>query len=139
MSNNNIMTEYNKILLTLLTINNQIRLYHWQTLLHPRHLASGELYSNFDELVDKFIEALQGRIALETQNANFRIMLNNKFNKINLQNYNDSDGILLLSNVKVYLESNELLAVINNYSDLLNIRDEMLALVNKTIYLFTLK
>jgi hypothetical protein len=46
------MSQYEKILLAFLTITTQIKLYHWQTLSHPRHVAAGNLYSELDELVD---------------------------------------------------------------------------------------
>ena len=131
--------QYNKVLLTFLTITNQIKLYHWQTLLHPRHTASGDLYSELDELVDKFIEVLHGKIILENNDPNYRIILDNKLNTITLINYNDNNIITLISNIKNYLESNELIVTIGRSTDLLNIRDEMLALINKTTYLFTLK
>jgi hypothetical protein len=132
------MSQYERILLTFLTITTQIKLYHWQTLSHPRHLASGELYSQLDELVDKFIEVLQGRIILETTNYNFRILLSDRINTITLKNYNDNDVLLLISNIKMYLESTELVSVISKYTDLLNIRDEILAAINKSSYLFSL-
>jgi hypothetical protein len=133
------MSQYERILLTFLTITTQIKLYHWQTLSHPRHLASGELYSQLDELVDKFIEVLQGRIILETTNSNFRILLNDRTNTITLKNYNDNEVLLLILNIKTYLESTELVSVIGKYTDLLNIRDEILAAINKSSYLFSLK
>jgi hypothetical protein len=131
------MSEYEKILLTFLTITTQIKLYHWHTLSHPRHIASGELYSQLDDLVDKFIEVLQGRIILETSNNNFRILLNDRLN-IPLKKYNDNDALTLISNIKSYLESSELTSVINRYTELVNIRDEMLAIINKSSYLFSL-
>ena len=76
------MSEYEKILITLVTITTQIKLYHWQTLVHPRHVASGDLYSELDDLVDKFIEALQGRLIIESGNSNTRILLSDRMNKI---------------------------------------------------------
>jgi hypothetical protein len=133
------MSQYEKILLNFLTITNQIKLYHWQTLSHPRHLASGELYSELDELVDKFIEALQGRAIIETRNPNFRILLTEKSNTLILKNYNDNDILLFILNIKTYLESEEIASVISRFSDLLNIKDEMLALINKSSFLFSLK
>jgi len=133
------MSQYEKVLLTFLTITTQIKLYHWQTLSHPRHLASGDLYSQLDELVDKFIEALQGRAILETGNTNFRILLNDRANTITLKNYNDNDALNLILNIKTYLESSELNSIIGRFTDLLNIRDEMLAAINKSSYLFSLK
>lgn len=133
------MSQYEKVLLTFLTITTQIKLYHWQTLSNPRHLASGDLYSQLDELVDKFIEALQGRAILETGNTNFRILLNDRANTITLKNYNDNDALNLILNIKTYLESSELNSIIGRFTDLLNIRDEMLAAINKSSYLFSLK
>ncbi len=133
------MSQYEKILLTLLTITNQIKLYHWQTILNPRHTASGDLYSQLDDLIDKFIESLQGRLVLESGNPNSRILLSNNNNTIVLKNYNDNDALTLILNVKIYLESNELMSVIGKCTDLVNIRDEMLSAINKTGYLFSLK
>lgn len=133
------MSQYEKILLAFLTITTQIKLYHWQTLSHPRHIAAGKLYSELDELVDQFIEALQGRLVLETTNPNFRILLTDRMNNITLKNYNDNDAFTLILNIKTYLESSELNSVIGRYSDLINIKDEMLALINKSSYLFSLK
>jgi hypothetical protein len=133
------MSHYEKILLSFLTITTQIKLYHWQTLCHPRHIASGELYSELDELVDKFIEVLQGRIILETNNGNFRILLNDRINTISLKNYNDNDILSFIFNIKTYIESSEFVSTIAKYTDLLNIRDEMLAAINKSSYLFSLK
>ena len=133
------MSQFEKILLTFLTITTQIKLYHWQTLSHPRHVASGDLYSELDELVDKFIEALQGRIISETSNPNYRILLSDRTNTITLKNYSDNDAFTLIINIKLYLESNEFISIIGKYSDLVNLRDEMLNVVNKTTYLFSLK
>ena len=133
------MSQYEKILLTFLTITTQIKLYHWQTLSHPRHLASGDLYSELDGLVDKFIEVLQGRIILETTNTNYRILLSDRMKTITLQNYNDNDVLSLILNIKTYLESIELTSLIGKFTDLINIRDEMLASINKSSYLFSLK
>ena len=133
------MSQYEKVLLTFLTITTQVKLYHWQTLSHPRHVASGDLYSDLDGLVDKFIEVLQGRIIMESSNLNFRILLSDKLNTITLKNYNDDAALTLISNIKTYLESQELISTIGNYTDLLNIRDEMLAAINKSRYLFSLK
>jgi hypothetical protein len=133
------MSQFEKVLLTFLTITTQIKLYHWQTLSHPRHVASGDLYSELDELVDKFIEALQGRLIVENSNPNFRILLSDRNNTITLKNYNDNDVYTFIINIKGYLENNEFISVIGRYSDLVNLKDEMLNVLNKTAYLFSLK
>jgi hypothetical protein len=51
---------------------------------------------------------------------------------------NDNQGLSLMNNIKSYLESIELNLFLKNDTELLNIRDEMLGEINKTIYLFTL-
>jgi len=125
-----------KCMMTFLTILNQIKIYHWQTLLHPRHKATDELYQNLSELIDKFIEVLMGRLIIENNNENYRIKINN--NQMKLKDMNDNQGLSLMNNIKSYLESIELNLFLKNDTELLNIRDEMLGEINKTIYLFTL-
>lgn len=133
------MNNHSEILQTFLIITTQLKLYHWNTLSHPRHIASGQLYSELDELIDKFIEVLQGRIILENpSNLEYRIKLQPN-TKLILEQYNDSNVLTLILNIKNYLTGNTLISAISNYTDLINIRDEMLAVVNKTSYLFSLK
>ena len=129
--------KYSNVILTFFTILNQLKLYHWQTLSYPRHKASGDLYDNLDELFDKFIEVLHGRLLI-VEKSNYRIMLEENKTTIILKNMNDSNGYELLLNIKKYLESSEFKNIINNSSELINIKDEMLGEVNKTIYLFSL-
>jgi hypothetical protein len=124
-----------KYMYFLLNMSNQIRVYHWRTLVFSRHKASDELYSNLNELIDRFIEALQGRLIVETNDKTFRIPVPRK--RISLVDYDDDSVSLLLFSFKEFLEND--LKIISEYSDLANIRDEMLALINNNIYLFTLK
>ena len=65
-------------------------------------------------------------------------MLEENKTSIILKNMNDSNGYELLLNIKKYLDSSEFKNIINNSSELINIKDEMLGEVNKTIYLFSL-
>lgn len=134
------MSEYSRCMLTLLTIVNQIKIYHWQTLSFPRHKATDELYSNLSDLVDKFIEVLNGILIVESNNKNYRITLNDTDNRncISLINYNDNKGLDLMINIRNYLVSAEFNKIISKSTDLVNIRDEMLENVNKTCYLFSL-
>jgi hypothetical protein len=126
------------VMLTFLTIINQVKIYHWQTLSHSRHRATDQLYSELGELVDKFIEVLTGRLIIETDNQNYRILLTNNLNQVKLNNYIDDKGYKLINNIRSYLESDELNLVIGKNTELANIRDEMLASVNRVSYLFSL-
>jgi hypothetical protein len=101
-----------------------------------RHKATDELYEELNDLIDKFIEVLMGRIILEKKKT-FRISSN--CDNLKLIDLKDSEGLNLLSIIKNILENDEdLMLIIKNNTELANIRDEMLAVVNKNGYLFTL-
>jgi hypothetical protein len=117
------------LILGFLTLQNQIKLYHWQTTQYSRHMSTDKFYEKINELIDSFIEVYQGKYG--------RIFL--KQNKmINLENLEDKNASGYLESVKVFLTENVPKFLRNNDTDLFNIRDEMLALTNQTIYLFTL-
>ena len=135
----NIMdTKYSDCLLTFMTILDQVKLYHWQTTLYARHKATDDLHGELSKLVDKFIETLHGRISYNNNTSNYRIMLSDDKCSIFLKNIKDTKGVDLLKNIKNYLEGSELKKIIDNNTELQNIRDEMLGSVNQTNYLFSL-
>lgn len=111
----------------------QIKLYHWQTFSYPRHKGSDSLFSGIQGLVDQFIEVYQGKYG--------RVIVDEKV-EIPLQNLDDDKIVSYLSIMKNFLVND-----LENYlankkmknTDLLNIRDEMLGLINQTLYLFTLE
>lgn len=133
--NNKLIDKSSEYMYYLLDVSNQIKVYHWRTLIFSRHKASDDLYSTLNELIDRFIEALQGRLIVETTKLNYRIPIPSK--KIKLIDYNDSTIMSLLGSFKQFLEGE--MKSISEYTDLANIRDEMLALINNNIYLFTLQ
>ena len=45
----------------LLTIRNQIKLYHWQTKEFARHTATDALTGTLDTNIDAFVESYMGR------------------------------------------------------------------------------
>lgn len=129
--------KYSNCLITFMTFLDQVKLYHWQTKIYSRHKATDDLHSELSGLVDNFIETLHGIII--NKNNNYRIKLTDFNCNISLSNIEDEHGHILLSNIKKYLESKELKKVIDTNTDLQNIRDEMLNIINKSNYLFTLK
>jgi hypothetical protein len=129
--------NYAKIILIFLKITSQIKLYHWQTKLYARHIATDTLLSELSILIDSFVEILQGRLIIESKDPNFRILLENN-NKIIIDDYNDEQGNKFIISVKEYLENTVLIENISSMPELLNIKDEMLGLVNKIAFLFSL-
>lgn len=109
---------------------NQLRLLHWQTESFARHTAYGKIYDDLDALFDDFIEIYQGK--------NGRINVPQDFS-ISVLNIND-DKISSFIKTRIDILSGSLpKALSENDTDLLNIRDEMLAQFNKLKYLLTLK
>jgi hypothetical protein len=111
----------------LIEMEQQMRIWHWQTKSYARHSAFGSTYSELGDLIDSFMEAYMGKYG--------RIQVDGT---IDLSNMADD----VISKVDMYvqflLSMNETLDSSVD-SDLLNIRDEMLALLNKLKYLLTLK
>lgn len=105
----------------------QLRGLHWQTKSFPRHSAYGSTYEALDVLIDEFAEVAMGKYG--------RV----KFNKANIVIHDIEAPELdnLLGHVIDELNSFSL-KLDETDTDLLNIRDEILALVNKLKYLLTL-
>jgi len=114
----------------LLTLQNQLRIFHWQTESLAEHKAFGKTYEELDELIDTFIEEFQGEYA--------RIVSKDKF-VIELSNLEDLEISKFVEDNINYL-SNELPKGLKpTNTNLLNVRDEMLGALQKLKYLLTLK
>lgn len=119
------------ILTKLLTYQNQVKILHWQTTSFSEHKTLDGLYSELSGHIDEFIETFMGKYG--------RIVAQSSFN-LTLQNYSALAPMDLMNQMAAYL-INELPAMLDDKkdTDLLNLRDEILASVNKTKYLLTLK
>jgi DNA-binding ferritin-like protein len=103
----------------------QIHIFHWLTTSFSQHKALGELYDGIHDLADDFMETYMGKYGR-----------NIGTNAGSVVNYNTSNINETISSFEAYLIG--LTNEFPNDSDLLNIRDEMLALVHKVQYLLTL-
>jgi len=119
-------------------LSNQVKLYHWQTSVYARHIASDQLFTGLLPLIDQFIEVYQGkkgeRVTLEGASE-----ANNKMD-ITVFSFNDTQMVKYLTERMNFLQQ----SLPGRYikatdTDLLNIRDEMVGLLNKTLYLFSFK
>ena len=107
----------------------QVKLYHWQTTSYPRHKASDSLVSGIQELIDQFVETYQGKYQ--------RIYLKSD-TTIPIYDLNDRNIVAYLEEFKTFLRNDIFQIIKESDTDLINIRDEMLSLINQTLYLFTL-
>jgi len=109
-----------------------IKLFHWKTYSYATHKATDELYSKFNENMDKFIEVLLGKTGM-------RIDLTNK-KQISLYDLSNTPQLInKVNSFKSYLvnlTNNKAMKIMSN-SDLLNIRDEILGEMNQFLYLLS--
>ena len=109
-----------------------IKLYHWQTSSYPRHKATCDLLAAVLPLIDTFVETYMGRYQRPVFESGF------KMNILELKD-NDDSAPSLIKDYIFYLQNDLPKYVDDKDSDLLNIRDEIVANLNKTLYLFTLQ
>lgn len=103
-------------------IQNNIQLYHWSCSIYARHKASDSLYTSIIELIDRFVEVYSGKYGRQ------------KFvGKVIVKQMNDTEIVEYLKGIIVKIKG---IASAED-TDLCNIRDEMLSLLNQTLYLFT--
>jgi DNA-binding ferritin-like protein len=121
----------NKQVVNLLKLQNQLRICHWQANLYGEHKALGKAYEALDSLIDDVVEVHQGKYG--------KIIYNTPVD-LGLVNKQDIDIPAILEEFTDYLVTGytEGLDPVKD-SDCLNIRDEIMAVVNRLKYLLTLK
>lgn len=118
----------------LLTLHNQFKVYHWQTQKkvgsYAQHVAFGTAYDELGPKIDDFIEIYQGKRGVIRGRDGFTV---------NLQNLDDAPTVFIDEFVN-YLTQNIPESLDQSVdTDLLNIRDEMLGILNQTKYRLMMK
>lgn len=106
-----------------------IKMYHWNTKIYARHKASDEYFSKLLSSMDEFIEVYIGKYKRPSV----------KPFSISVTVCNDKDIVTLLKNFCVFLSKDVPKMLTTSDTELLNIRDTLLADTNQTLYLFTLQ
>ena len=122
-----------KILQMLITV----KLYHWNTMNFSVYKATDDLYGELNTLMDQFVEVLLGKHNNVSEKNKHEIL---SIKTLELKNYKDN-GLFkkALDDFKKYLIGLNVVFSHSENSDLFNIRDEILAVLNKVSYLLTLK
>ncbi len=124
------MDELNSLTIRLLQVRNQMKIYHWQTKSYARHKATDSFLQKFEPLVDRLVEAIQGGLGIRIQFDSDTC--------VGVKDCSEDGAKELLTNFRNVL-------INNNYQSLFahpefaQIRDDMLEVVDVTLYLFTLK
>lgn len=113
--------DINNLIQTLLFVEQQTRIMHWNTSSYSYHISYGNFYNDFSDLIDDFIEVYMGKFGtikyLETD-----LKLSHAIDMMQLLNITVNE----LEQLDNKLELKD--------TDLLNIRDEMLSRINKLKY-----
>ena len=115
---------------TFLEMLNTVKIYHWKTLSFATHKATDELYGTLNEKIDDFVEVLLGKSELGGRTK----FLNVPTLKLTMTSTNEAFKKQMEAYKKFLLTMPSELG-----PDLLAIRDEILAALNKFLYLLTFR
>jgi hypothetical protein len=112
-------------------LRDQIKLYHWQTRVYARHIATDQILQRIEKNIDSFVEVYIGKYG--------RPKLTGAKATITLHNLTEAGATRLIkAAIKMLLGpiTRSLRAGVD--ADLLTLRDDMVADLNQLLYLFTL-
>lgn len=112
-------------------LRDQIKLYHWHTQVYARHIATDKAIADLDRLIDSYVEIYIGKYGRKKLNATHGTM--------HIANLTEPGAVRFIKAAIRYTEST-LIKGLNKErdTDLINIRDEIIAALNQLLYLFTL-
>lgn len=119
-----------KLIVFFFGLRNNLYLYHLSTYKYSRHVAVGTLVDTFDDLIDKFLEIFFGKYGRPDTFPE---------TMIRLCKLSDSEALFELNTYIDFLNNDVSTLVSTTDTDLLNIRDEMVGILNNNKYLFLLK
>ena len=124
-------------ILRFLEMLNTIKIYHWSSLSYPTHKATDELHSKMSELVDSFIEIYIGHLSRRGAGAGIPVFKRGAASEISFCECKSLD--IFCKKLDGYITFMEgLTKRLDGYTDLVNIRDEMVGAVAQTLYLLRL-
>ncbi len=116
-------------LISLMSFQQQVRIFHWQTTKFSRHKAYDEVYESLDGFIDEIAEICMGKYGRIEVPDGCSIELKN-MSDVSLNDFLNDFCDFLIGLADVFDPKKD--------SDVLNIRDEILGQINKLKYLLTL-
>ena len=120
-----IMAEQD-IIQYFLGIVSQIKVFHWATMSYAKHKALDDLHGSLSEKVDSFVECYIGRYKKQPLKS-FSIQIRAMSDTSGLEKYLDATHEQLMSMHKAFDKEKA--------TELCNILDEMMAEIDRTVYL----
>ena len=121
-----------KILIKSLQLQAQMKILHWQTTSYSEHIAFDEFYKKSGKIIDKLIEAIQGKYG--------RITLGG-IDSLQISYYGNLKLNMFLMDIETFYATEIFACGIDKTSDaeIDNIIQELRAEIDKLKYLLTLK
>jgi hypothetical protein len=113
----------------MMTLRDQVKIYHWQTSNYSRHIATNDLIPKLDTNIDQFIEVYIAKYGRPT--------FSGKTSHIPLRNFHDKDAPRLLQEAIEWLTNELPTKMKRTDTDLFSIRDVIVADLNQVLYLFS--
>ena len=117
-----------EIVQPMMEFKEQVKLYHWKTHSYARHKTTDKYLSIFAKQIDKFVEVLLG-----SRNDKNIPTFSLKF-----KNINDKNAKEYVESFRDWVRDSLPTMLYEHETDLLNIKDEILADLNRLLYLFNL-
>jgi len=112
------------------TLRDTLKIHHWQTNQYSTHTAIDKAIEELDTLVDQYVEVYMSRF----QRPRFA-----PGTSVSLKSLTRKAMIKVLEKSSEYLQSPTFLkGLTKNHTELFNIRDEIIAVIQRLLYLFTL-
>jgi hypothetical protein len=105
-------------------------LYHWQTRVYARHIATDKILEELDTAIDSFVEIYFGKYG--------RNKLTGKNSTLTLHNITEAGAVKLLQSAVKYMQNTLTKSLKEGDTDLLNLRDEIIGQLHQLLYLFSL-
>jgi len=123
------MDKKSHIVRVFIEMLNIVKLYHWKTHSYSQHKATDDLYDKLNGHIDSFVEVLlgkdQSRIRLMEHRIDLLDISSTREIKDRIHEYRE-----FLFDMNIYFDE-------RRDSDLLSIRDEILADLNQFLYLLS--
>jgi hypothetical protein len=114
-----------------LQLRDQLKLYHWQTHVYSRHVATDKILEALEHNIDSFVEIYIGKYG--------RPKLSKKHLSITLQNLTEAGAMRLVKASHKHIQTVISASLDPRLdTDLCNIRDALMGDLNQLLYLFTL-
>lgn len=110
-----------------LHLRDQIKVYHWQTRVYARHMATDKILATLDKSIDSYVEIYIGKAGRPKMTA--------KTGVIHVQNMSEAGAGRMIKAAIRYMTAKKFK---QEDSDLASIRDDIVADLNQLLYLFTL-